>query len=109
VSNPIENRSAIRLVLANDGTRQERAILFSIFAEIDSSLFRIEKGRISTDVFSEGQLAKEVLICLPGSGESNNLCTEEALMSEMGICTKPLARRTLPRVRRSAVIEGLRD
>ena len=30
-------------------------------------------------------------------------------MSEIGICTKPLARRTLPRVRGSAVGEGLRQ
>jgi hypothetical protein len=30
-------------------------------------------------------------------------------MSEIAIWTKPLARRTLPRVRRSAEMEGLRD
>jgi hypothetical protein len=30
-------------------------------------------------------------------------------MNAVVICTKPLARRTLPRVRRSAVMEGLRD
>jgi hypothetical protein len=30
-------------------------------------------------------------------------------LSAIAICTKPLARRTLPHVRKSAVMEGLRD
>jgi hypothetical protein len=32
----------------------------------------------------------------------------EGVLSVIEICTKPLARRTLPRVRGSAVVEGLR-
>jgi hypothetical protein len=34
--------------------------------------------------------------------QTENFC----VVGEMGICTKPLARRTLPRVRGSAVVEG---
>src|SRR5208283_4195299 len=54
-------------------------------------------------------VSHHIHLSLEGRGKYFFLDILSHRMSVIGICTKPLARRTLPRVRGSAVGEGLRQ